>query len=289
MAITATVPESSSPSTRDTARPDLVILVCPVFAPVQKIQCHIREAEEKKIVESNEREKEGKKGLKASGHDPAPRRANTSAHAPAVALASPPPSSRQDGPTARGLPYTVQIPGRAYTGVGTALAVKYPKVRQLYLDRQNLAVAGSTAALESDDGREDLGPQIRWKTVFLIEYAGSLFIHTAFYHLLKLVYVQDVQHSQLQKVVYAFVMIHFVKRELETPFDHRFSHGTSPITDPARRITTLAPGLSSPPPPAASPPPRARPTSRAPSARTPTSSGPTPTSSSLLACNGPSF
>ncbi|KZP09003.1 hypothetical protein FIBSPDRAFT_839691, partial [Athelia psychrophila] len=90
--------------------------------------------------------------------------------------------------------------------VKTALAAKYPPRFVKY--RQNLAVAGSTAALESDvklstagvEGLiKDLGPQIVWKTAFLIEYAGPLSIHPAFYHLLKLVYVQDVQHSQPQK------------------------------------------------------------------------------------------
>ena len=58
---------------------------------------------------------------------------------------------------------------------------------QLYVDRQKLSVAGSKAALDSDaklsavgvqDGGEvlvkDLGPQIAWRTVFLIEYVGYL-------------------------------------------------------------------------------------------------------------------
>ncbi|KZP09024.1 hypothetical protein FIBSPDRAFT_931053 [Athelia psychrophila] len=156
------------------------------------------------------------------------------------------PAGKKAPSTARGLPYTVQIPGKAYADVTvgdvkTALAAKYPK---LYVDRQKLSVAGSKAALESDvklsavgvkDGGEvlvkDLGPQIGWKTVFLIEYAGPLFIHPAFYHLPKLFYGQDMQHSQLQKFVYAFVMLHFVKRELETLFVHRFSHGTMPFTN----------------------------------------------------------
>jgi very-long-chain enoyl-CoA reductase len=64
---------------------------------------------------------------------------------------------------------------------------------------------------------KDLGPQVSWRTVFLAEYVriihfnlqvlttvvgikcGPLFIHPLFYHLPRLWYGQDVQHSLLQK------------------------------------------------------------------------------------------
>jgi len=75
----------------------------------------------------------------------------------------------------------------------------------------------------------DLGPQVQWKTVFLVEYAGPLLIHPLIYHLPKLFYGVQFEHSSLQKSVYAMVLIHFVKRELETLFVHRFSHATMPL------------------------------------------------------------
>ncbi|KZP22657.1 hypothetical protein FIBSPDRAFT_890276 [Athelia psychrophila] len=58
-----TGPESPSPFVRDLVRLDLVILVRPAFAPVQKVQCHMGEAEEKEMVETDEREGEGKREL----------------------------------------------------------------------------------------------------------------------------------------------------------------------------------------------------------------------------------
>jgi len=63
----------------------------------------------------------------------------------------------------------------------------------------------------------------------LIEYAGPLIVHPVIYHLPKLFYGRDIQHSQLQKYIYGFVMLHFFKRQLETIFVHRFSHDTMPF------------------------------------------------------------
>lgn len=74
---------------------------------------------------------------------------------------------------------------------------------------------------------KDLGRQVEWKTVFLIEYAGPLIIYPLFYHLL----YGDVDHNSTQRLLYFCLMFHFVKRELETLFVHRFSHATMPITN----------------------------------------------------------
>ncbi|GAA5823672.1 hypothetical protein JCM10212_007092 [Sporobolomyces blumeae] len=76
---------------------------------------------------------------------------------------------------------------------------------------------------------KDLGPQVAWKTVFLTEYFGPLFIHPLFYFGNKLVYRTDFAHSRMQKVALALILLHYVKRELETLFVHRFSSATMPI------------------------------------------------------------
>lgn len=68
-----------------------------------------------------------------------------------------------------------------------------------------------------------VGPQIAWRTVFLVEYAGPLIIHPVLYALLP-----SPQASQLQSLTLCLVCLHFAKRELETLFVHRFSSATMP-------------------------------------------------------------
>ncbi|KAG2133532.1 3-oxo-5-alpha-steroid 4-dehydrogenase-domain-containing protein [Suillus bovinus] len=145
---------------------------------------------------------------------------------------------------ARGLPMVVELPGKqledaTIADVKNAIAEKYPR---FYLERQKITLKNSKSILADDvtlkaagvaEGGElsvkDLGPQLSWKTVFLVEYAGPLFIHPVIYYFPKLFYGGPVQHSMLQRYVLAFVMLHFAKRELETLFVHRFSHATMPF------------------------------------------------------------
>ncbi|KAI9183887.1 3-oxo-5a-steroid 4- dehydrogenase [Blastocladiella emersonii ATCC 22665] len=76
---------------------------------------------------------------------------------------------------------------------------------------------------------KDLGPQIGWRTVFLIEYLGPMLIYPVFFHFGHLIYGQDFEHTPTQGLLYSMLMLHFFKRELETLFVHRFSHGTMPL------------------------------------------------------------
>ncbi|KAK7730234.1 Very-long-chain enoyl-CoA reductase [Botryosphaeria dothidea] len=82
---------------------------------------------------------------------------------------------------------------------------------------------------------KDLGPQIAWRTVFLVEYAGPLLIHPLIYFLRPYLYPCPSlspnalpEPTSLQKLSLAMVTIHFLKRELETLFVHRFSNATMP-------------------------------------------------------------
>ncbi|KZP09028.1 hypothetical protein FIBSPDRAFT_938669 [Athelia psychrophila] len=95
--------------------------------------------------------------------------------------------------------------------------------------------------------------------------AGPLFIHPVFYHLPKLFYdhwlcstssckseslcaSSHPQRPLLCGYVCTFVMLHFVKRELEallspltlSPSDHRFSHGTTPFHNVFKKKRLIA-------------------------------------------------
>jgi very-long-chain enoyl-CoA reductase len=94
---------------------------------------------------------------------------------------------------------------------------------------------------------KDLGPQLGWRTVYIIEYLGPLLFHPMF--------ATDAVRSRLypalypyvkgfvplpaspdgtgplsynQKLVFVCMMLHFFKREYETIFVHKFSANTMP-------------------------------------------------------------
>ncbi|KAI9680216.1 MAG: 3-oxo-5a-steroid 4- dehydrogenase [Trizodia sp. TS-e1964] len=76
---------------------------------------------------------------------------------------------------------------------------------------------------------KDLGPQIPWKTVFFVEYAGPLFIHPLVYLLRRYIYASPpLAASGLQTLSLALVLVHFLKREAETQLVHRFSNASMP-------------------------------------------------------------
>jgi very-long-chain enoyl-CoA reductase len=79
---------------------------------------------------------------------------------------------------------------------------------------------------------KDLGPQISWKLVFMIEYVGPILIHSFFYLLHNPITTTTwsaIQSNPLLHLSYILVILHFVKREYETMFVHRFSHATMPL------------------------------------------------------------
>lgn len=120
------------------------------------------------------------------------------------------------------------------------------KVREyagLAPERQRLSTSNLAATPLSDDRAlvdsyipsggavdiKDLGPQVGWRTVFLTEYAGPLLIHPILYLGARSVWRTDFQHGQMQRLALGLALGHYVKRELETLFVHRFSNGTMPL------------------------------------------------------------
>ncbi|KAK4049129.1 3-oxo-5a-steroid 4- dehydrogenase [Microbotryomycetes sp. JL201] len=144
------------------------------------------------------------------------------------------------GKQSKKFPCTIKLE----TSKPTVAELKRAIARQTKLDFYRQRLTTDDKQVLEDDSKElseygvqhnasleikDLGPQISWKTVFLIEYAGPIFIHPAFYYAQKLFYRKTFEHSRMQQVAMALVVAHFVKRELETLFVHKFSSATMPM------------------------------------------------------------
>lgn len=74
------------------------------------------------------------------------------------------------------------------------------------------------------------GLQIAWRTVFLVEYFGPILIHTIVVAARPFLYknAEAWNLSSTQWLTYGMIVLHFVKRELETLFVHKFSANTMP-------------------------------------------------------------
>ncbi|OCK95011.1 3-oxo-5-alpha-steroid 4-dehydrogenase family protein-like protein [Cenococcum geophilum 1.58] len=75
---------------------------------------------------------------------------------------------------------------------------------------------------------KDLGPQIAWRTVFIVEYLGPLLFHPLLYYFRPIIYKTSEAPSELQTLSLILISLHFIKREYETLFVHRFSLATMP-------------------------------------------------------------
>ncbi|OJD14496.1 hypothetical protein AJ78_05146 [Emergomyces pasteurianus Ep9510] len=79
---------------------------------------------------------------------------------------------------------------------------------------------------------KDLGAQLSWRSVYLIEYFGPIFIHPIFLlpSLRPTIYrtSNPPPVTNYQLLFCTLIILHFVKRELETAYVHRFSRATMP-------------------------------------------------------------
>ncbi|KAJ5101658.1 3-oxo-5-alpha-steroid 4-dehydrogenase C-terminal [Penicillium alfredii] len=149
------------------------------------------------------------------------------------------------GKPIRNLPAEIEIALTAsgeelHTALAEASATSVHRLR-ITKGSDRSVVPNSTRTTIQDTGlREssvihvkDLGPQIAWRTVFIIEYLGPLVIPALFlFPLRSLLYfnLDKPLHeaSETQLLVCLLLTVHFLKREFETVFVHRFSNATMP-------------------------------------------------------------
>jgi very-long-chain enoyl-CoA reductase len=110
---------------------------------------------------------------------------------------------------------------------------------------ESLKSASAKSASEFTILYKDLGPQISWRTVFIVEYFFPMIAFPLLWfivrkvpgsYLTQLVYpgtssAASVSTSQYQDILAIMFTVHFLKREIETILIHRFGNDTMPLTN----------------------------------------------------------
>lgn len=102
----------------------------------------------------------------------------------------------------------------------------------IFKDRKAVLAQQNGVADKQQIMVKDLGAQISWRTVFLTEYFGPILVHASWPFLRPYIYsgvTASTPMSQVQQLAQAMFILHYVKRELETLFVHKFSNATMPF------------------------------------------------------------
>lgn len=128
----------------------------------------------------------------------------------------------------------VSIHRKSFRIVGQKAAekpVEGKKPRPNYIaltDKSPLASQGVKEGMEVV--YKDLGPQIGYRTVFLVEYAGPIAFMLLYAMRPSFLYGPvSKDFGYTQKTFIGLFIAHFMKRELETLFVHKFSRPTMPL------------------------------------------------------------
>jgi len=81
---------------------------------------------------------------------------------------------------------------------------------------------------------KDLGPQIGYRTVFVLEYLGPMVFVLLYYLRPALLYGEsaaNIPYNWVAKLAVISWVVHFAKREFETFFVHKFSRPTMPLSN----------------------------------------------------------
>jgi very-long-chain enoyl-CoA reductase len=109
------------------------------------------------------------------------------------------------------------------------IGIYNPTTKKTLKDRKALIAADKDIAATGEVLVKDMGYQIAWRTVFIVEYIGPILVHLAFVAGRPYIYKGgDGEMSKAQWLSFYMFVAHFVKREFETLFVHKFSANTMP-------------------------------------------------------------
>ncbi|RDL40168.1 uncharacterized protein BP5553_00147 [Venustampulla echinocandica] len=109
------------------------------------------------------------------------------------------------------------------------LGICDPEKKKILKDRKALVSQHKEVMAGREILIKDLGPQLSWTTVFVIEYLGPILIHLLFLVIRPYIYKNAGPMSTSQHLSMAMIVLHFLKREYETLFVHKFSLATMPL------------------------------------------------------------
>ncbi|KAL1840930.1 hypothetical protein VTJ49DRAFT_5288 [Mycothermus thermophilus] len=120
-----------------------------------------------------------------------------------------------------------------------------PTNKQILKNRRSLLRDEQGVMSASELSVKDLGPQVAWRTVFVIEYFGPILFHvliplvrpylySIFPGPFKYISEAETPMTSVQWLLFALFHLHFLKREYETIFVHKFSANTMPARNIVR-------------------------------------------------------
>lgn len=130
------------------------------------------------------------------------------------------------------------------------LKTAYAKLSKKSIHRLSFKIGDSKDAIRLDDDKKsltsygiksgaslnfkDLGPQIGYRLVFIVEYLGPLLFVLFYASRPAFIYGANAATTPYNPVAYTAIVawcIHFLKREFETLFIHKFSRPTMPLNN----------------------------------------------------------
>ena len=133
--------------------------------------------------------------------------------------------------------YSKSLPTHVLAGVHNCAVLKltFPDGTDMVLTDNSLTV-GEMSALPSFSGAvldfKNVGAQINYRLVFVLEYLGPILLMALFYSRPSFIYGAGASSEPYSSVASTGALLwclHFVKRELETFFVHKFSRETMPL------------------------------------------------------------